>query len=361
MGKISKTLLVGLLVITAFACNSYSLVDNNYTRFEVQLNHPFASEVNLILQQYGIVTEHAMTRIDNFTYQVDIALQDSTNYLCNIKVVSDLYPDRADWIARSTGVNAVFTSINGTLLTNEYLVRTGEPISTDQVPSAAFSFFEANNTVSAGIGEKWNPNPMLPPEIPQYHEYCRLRLPPSSFSAGLPWMQALHSGNANDSSKVEIDYLRFYAHTPDGDTLLCEDDYLDDLQLAGYDNGGTYLRYPFFFLEEENNWAMPAEIANGNLVFFPGAQRDRVFHWWTSERATIPQDAEYVYAEARVRITGDACVQLAVDFWRDLESPYSGFDVNNTEAGVSDFIFGMRSDEWQPIYFSTENLIPWID
>lgn len=84
-----------------------------------------------------------------------------------------------------------------------------------------------------------------------------------------------------------------------------------------------------------------------------------MFHWWAADRKIIA-NYDYLSVEAKVKITGKACVQVALDYWKG-DLPYAGLDVNNKEAGVSDVIFENALNDWEVIIFSTENLIPWID
>jgi len=347
--------LIIALSLMFISCKKDTVDRNGNTTVKLELHHSHATDVFLVYVADGVTEEIEMTKISNSQFETKLDMTDDIDYLVNIKVTSANFPDAILWVGKAIGIDAIDVSINNISMSNAYLVKTYD------TPSAAFSIHKNVDQINQGSGDKWNPDSRLPAELTEYHNYCRLQLPPAGFTAGLPWMQALHNGGENDNSMVEVDYLRFYAHTSSGDQLLFEDDYSIDMALTGYNYGGTYLRYPFFFDEENNNWAMPAEIANGNLIIYPSSHKDRVFHWWTSQRILIPADAQYVFAECKVKITGDACVQLAMDFWKDLTSPYAGLDINNTEAGVSDFIFKSSSNDWQVITFSTENLRPWVD
>jgi hypothetical protein len=353
MKKVFAIIIV--LSLMFFSCKKDTFDKNGNTTFNVELHHSHATNVFLVYVIDGVTEEIEMSKVSDNQFEIKLDIDDGLDYLVNIKVTSADFPDAILWVGKAIGIDAINVSINNISLTDEYLVKTSD------TPSAAFSIQKNADQINQGSGDKWNPDSRLPAELTEYHNYCRLQLPPAGFAAGLPWMQALHNGGVNENSMVEVDYLRFYAHTPLGDQLLFEDDYLVNMALTGYDFGGTFLRYPFFYDEENNNWAMPAEIANGNLIIHPDSHKDRAFHWWTSQRILIPADAQYVFTECRVKITGDACVQLAMDFWKDLTSPYAGLDVNNTESGVSDFIFKSTTNDWQVITFSTENLIPWVD
>ncbi len=351
-----------LLIITllSFSCINNALNVNNDVII-VELKHPFASKAFLIIQNGAEIFEYEMKKISLNKYGIDINLTDDINYLFNIKLVSDLYPERALWVGKASGIDAKKISILGSLLTTDYLVKTGVLVSSTEEPSAAFSFIKKKSSIHFGSGERWDPDIRIPAELPAYHNYCRYNLPPNGFTAILPWMHALYTGDGNSASKVEVDYIRLYAHYLSGDVLLFSEDYSIDEIYTGYDHGGLYLRYPFFYDEENNCSAMPAEIINGCLTIFPSEHKEKVFHWWISERVFIPDDIEYVFVEAKMRITGDTLVQVAIDFWKDKTATYAGLDVNNTEAGVSDCVFVQNPVEWQIVVFSTEQIVQWLD
>ena len=318
----------------------------------VQLQHSHADRVVLVYAHNTDVGEIPMVQVADGTYEASVAMPQKAAYLINFKATSDLYPETALWIIRNSGIDARMITVNGVAISNDFLVMTG------QQPPAAVSVVRNGDDIGVGSGHvRLHPNTRIPPEVPGHTKYVRLRLPPQGFTAALPWLQALHTGSSSDASTVEVDSITLLARTAQGDVLLLEDGYARDMPVKGFDHGGTYLRHPFLFDEANSNWPMPASVRDGCLVVEPHVHPDRVFHWWTSRRAVIPADAQFVTMIAKVRVTGDACVQAGIDFWRDASAPYAGKDGNNTEAGLSDWIFA--SDEWQTLVLSTEHLIPW--
>lgn len=319
----------------------------------IELHHTNADRVYFVYMHQGELYETMMTKISETEFRAGIDLPDG-EYLCNIKSESELYPGIFDWAGKPSGIDAIKVSINNVPISPDYLVRQ------DGDPQAAFSLTIIDQTVFRGEGDYWNPDVRIPPELPQYHHYCRYKTPPEGFNAALPWMHAFHTGGESSTSTVEIDYLRLYAQTTEGSEILLSDEYDTHMPLSGYDHGSTYNRYPFFFNEETDNWAMPAQIMNGSLIITPHSHRERAFHWWSSSRVEIPHNTDYLVIESRVRITGDAIVQIGLDYWKDLSAPYEGLDINNTEAGVSDIIFPAEPSIWQEISYSTEEIIPWV-
>lgn len=157
------------------------------------------------------------------------------------------------------------------------------------------------------------------------------------------WLQAIDINGSGEKSKVEVDWMRVYASS-DTDSILFVDEF--DLHLSGMDDYGLYLREPWF--EGDKQDSMPYALQNGSLIVEPSLYPENVFHWWNTSRSIVPQNTERIWYQARIRITGGAGVQAGIDYWKDLSSGYNGLDVNNTEAGVSDW-YGSSTDGWQII------------
>lgn len=184
-----------------------------------------------------------------------------------------------------------------------------------------------------------------PPDSPHPHAYYLYPTPPPGFQAVIGWAQAVHDTRKSGPSTVEVDWLRLWAVVDGRNVLLAEDDY------AAFDPEsrwfGLYLRKPWF--GGDVHLQMPVAYEGGFLVFRPSTHPDRVWHWWPTEypRPTVPAGAQRVWFEARVRITGPALVQLGIDFWRTPTAQWAGHNINNMQAGVSDW-FG-EDREWQVI------------
>lgn len=183
-----------------------------------------------------------------------------------------------------------------------------------------------------------------PAESPHKTAYYRYSIPPSGFTAVICWMQAIDILGMSSPDKVEVDWLRTHATVNGIDTILLEDTF--DGHTSAMDSYGLYSRNPWF--AGDRLAAMPFSIQSSTLIMEPSLNPNHVFHWWNTSRSSIPSGTSRVWCEARVRITGGAGVQVGIDYWKDLTAPYAGFDVNNTEAGVSDW-HGNNTAEWQII------------
>jgi hypothetical protein len=172
-------------------------------------------------------------------------------------------------------------------------------------------------------------------------ESIDLPAPPAGFRAAVCWMQAVQDTLGEGESRVETDWMRLYAVVDGRDVQIANDDFQ-----AGQVCGGLYTRYPWFGGNVQT--PMRSEFLGGHLLLRPSENADKVYHWWNCERASLPEGTTTVWAQARIRIHGPAAVQAGIDYWRDLDVQYGGYNVNNREAASSAWFY---DDEpgWQII------------
>ncbi len=192
---------------------------------------------------------------------------------------------------------------------------------------------------------------LVPGDVAFEKGYVKNLTPPGGFESGLAWMQTIHDTRKQGESKVEVDWLRYYSKVDGKDILLLEDNY--DSEVCG----GLWKRVPWFgnvlgLFQTGGSDEFSGKLENGILVIYPAQHSDRVWHWWNCKRAVIPDNTEKVWMEAKVRITGPALIQTGMDFWKNPEAGYMGTNVNNVEAGVSDWYFS--DPEWQIISLGKE-------
>jgi len=166
-----------------------------------------------------------------------------------------------------------------------------------------------------------------------------LGTPPAGFRTAVGWMQTVQDTRRDGRGWIEVDWLRLHAVVDGRDRTIANDAYD-----RGQACGGLYTREPWFADNRQSD--MRSEFADGFLVLKPSERPEKVYHWWNCHRATIPLRATRVWADARVRIHGAAAVQLGIDYWRDAEAKYGGYNVNNREAGSSRWYFDDTTD-WQ--------------
>ncbi len=198
----------------------------------------------------------------------------------------------------------------------------------------------SNNTCNSSLA----PPSYAPAESPQKVAYFRYAIPPLGFTAVVGWMQAIDIHGKGSTCKVEVDWMRLHALVDGIDTILYEDNFKSYVPAMNYYR--LYDRKPWF--KDNENTIMPFTIENSSLVMEPSLYPQRIFHWWNTSRSMVKKNTSRIWFEARVRITGDAGVQAGIDYWKDLNADWAGYDVNNTEAGASNW-FGNSTDDWQII------------
>lgn len=192
---------------------------------------------------------------------------------------------------------------------------------------------------SATITPKYAPS-----ESPRKTAYFSYAIPPTGFTAVVGWMMAIDIQGKGISSKVEVDWMRLHAVVDGNDMILYEDNF--DALAPAMNNFGLYIRNPWF--DGNQHTAMPFTIENSRLVIEPSRYPQKVFHWWNTSRSIVPKGTSRVWFEASIRITGGAGVQAGIDYWKNLTVDWAGYNVNNIEAGVSDW-FGNSTNDWQII------------
>lgn len=177
--------------------------------------------------------------------------------------------------------------------------------------------------------------------------YISMLLPPEGFTAAIAWFCGIHLDDPENNSYIDMDYMRLYARINGEDLVLCSDDYGTEGSIFG----GLYLKHPWFGNDDQHESDIPytAYPDSSFVRLHTSLRNDRVFHLWNYSRSLVPQNAEKCWVEVRCRISGPAGVQIGMDFWRDLYAPWNGWNVNNVEAGASDWFF--EDQNWQIIRF----------
>ena len=184
---------------------------------------------------------------------------------------------------------------------------------------------------------------IAPPEaIPQYAEFKR-GLPPAGWTSGVAWVVAVHDTRTQGSSSLEVDWVRFYCTVAGLVTQVSGESATNGTGVAG---GGLYMRNPWFGNNDAHT-IMNITFSTDIAVLPLSAIQDKVWHFW-GPRVVIPSNASRCYAAARVKPTGNALVQLGVDFWKDQTADWCGLDQCNTGGSASDW-YGAASD-WITIY-----------
>lgn len=173
---------------------------------------------------------------------------------------------------------------------------------------------------------------------------------PAGWTTVAPWMISVHNPDLGSTSKVEVAFLELYSVpvVSGTGTLIASTNY----PTRGFDqstDGGLYSKYPTWF-KVDTHVPMPATVEAGNLVFYPHTVSDSIWHWWT-DRALLPATSNHIVLIAKVRISGGACVQMGVDWWKTMDAQWCGLDQCNTEVMCSRWYFA--SPGWQTLMMSS--------
>lgn len=190
-------------------------------------------------------------------------------------------------------------------------------------------------------------DPRVPEDVGWKSGYVNPVRPPAEFSSALLWGIAIADTREKDfaAAQVEIAATQLTCRVDGKDWVLNDD--------VGKVRGGLYARHPWFGGRDAHD-AMPVEnSASAQAVILRVGERpERIWHFWsTSPRAALPAGKlEGCTVKVRARISRGALVQIGMDYWRSPAALWAGPDVNNHEAGASDWYF--PSEQWQDIVFT---------
>jgi IPT/TIG domain len=189
-------------------------------------------------------------------------------------------------------------------------------------------------------------DPRIPDEVGYKSGYVNPVPRPSGFTSARLWGIAIADARVpgHESAQVEIAWTQLSCRVDGKDVILNDD--------PSTVNGGLYLRNPWFGGHDYHE-PLPTtyDLPRHAVVLHVGQRTDRVWHFWSpSPRAPLPSGhLEGCTAEARVKISPGALLQMGFDYWRSPTAIY-GPGGNNHEAGASNWYF--PSDQWQEATFS---------
>ncbi|HZQ66923.1 MAG TPA: IPT/TIG domain-containing protein [Terriglobales bacterium] len=207
-------------------------------------------------------------------------------------------------------------------------------VSTGEGRAASSSMFGVQN------------DPRVPEDVGWKAGYVNPVPAPPEFKSVLLWGIAIADVRDPDHrfATVEVARLRLTCRV-DGEFHLLNDDQ-SDLR------GGLYRRHPWFGTDEHSPMPFEKNLADRTVRLRIGTRPDRVWHFWSaSPRPALPLGKlEGCTVTAQVKISKGALVQMGMDYWRSTTALWAGPDVNNHEAGASNWYF--PSDRWQEITFT---------
>lgn len=256
------------------------------------------------------------------------------------KYAGNLIPNRLD----VHGIKCARVFVNNQLLSNLYTIRNWGGDGAD----IAFQLNSFGGIVP--FNDASHPHiptdDRIPSEVHHHHAYRDNEVPYSYDNDIAGWIVALSDNNFLESSKVEIDFIRVYGLIGINQILLCEQNY------NSYDpmnDGGLYLRYPFFPKGYDQHDPLPGNVSAGILTINTSDYRTRSPHLWSNHHFATNWSIYSGYRlHCRARITGHALIQGGIDF-KDAAN-------NIHELGVSDWYFH-GNGQWQDVIFDTRTFL----
>jgi hypothetical protein len=368
--RLKQFLFEKLKIITIFTPNLKSAISMKtnilpllfwlFTTFSITAAHvrivfPF-NPTNVVLHLWGSYTrdfnmastgtnEYSVTIPDInqfmlFNVSYDLPEYNITNWWIGSgnEYRGDIKPNRFD--AHGLKLGKIY--INNQLINNAYTIENGY----DTGLNIAVKINDDNTIEPHKISNRKHLfiDDRIPAEVHHRYPYLNTQLPQANHVRISGWLQALTDNNIIGDSKIEVDYIRVYGWNGNDSVLLVAHEY------NSYDpnnDGGLYLRYPFFPEGFDQHSRMPGSAKDGILTFYPSDVRDSVWHWWSHWHDTpIAFNFDSYKMISRIRITGHAVVQGGIDFRDAAEKTY--------ELGVTDWYYE-NGGEWQEVIFDSRS------
>jgi|GEM_PF-5811530 len=174
---------------------------------------------------------------------------------------------------------------------------------------------------------------------------------PQNFTTVIPWIVSVHNSKLGSQSCIKVDYLRLYVI----DSTYNNNTYITLLTSNDFNtwnpntDGGLYSKACPMWFQIDSHAPMPGTIDNGTLNYCP-SDVDSVWHFWAS-RTLFPYPNKGVYVEAKVLLSGGACLQVGADWWISQTAQWNGLNINNKDVGCSRWYFA--DTNWQIIRFTS--------
>ncbi len=173
-------------------------------------------------------------------------------------------------------------------------------------------------------------------------ETIRQAKAPEGYHAAVAWINVatvFPCREINDPALVEIRSVRILEQGIDGERVIFEKVF-DQEERLNWD-GALFQRQPYWFGPGEGKIGSVGIFTTSGLVVNARQIPQNIYHGWTDPRVVINREARQ-FVEMEVRITGSARLQMGMDYWKDIQSDYNGYDPNcqasnNCEAWIGDW------------------------
>lgn len=290
----------------------------------------------------------AMTRLTDRTYgyQTD---RNIGNHFFNIRFTGPYDPNGSTYASSSWGgfPRILYTKIyiNNQLISAAY-IRADRNINFYLASDGRVLPLTSLDTAALWYDDR------IPPEVHHPKDSIKVinGVPGPNYTKLAGWVQVLHDNNFIESSKIEVKSIKLYARVGTQDVLLDAADY-SVTPFNPSEDGGLYFRYPFFVHPTDHEPMEPASVVNGLLTFNPSDHKDTVWHFWNPADPLVSTNPNYTsyWFEIIYRITGQACVQIGIDFR----------DANNStfEGCVSNWRFETYGGQFDTLRVDTRRVV----
>ncbi len=166
---------------------------------------------------------------------------------------------------------------------------------------------------------------------------------PAGFSTAVAWAQvATTTEQGGEGGIAFVDFLRLIEINEQGDEKIITEENYDqsDSPFLDKKKGGLYSRQPNWFADDKHQPIQNSCLENGCLVLKAEETPDKILHWWTS-RAEVKNGSHHV-VEAKFKLQGKICLQLGLDYWKDLKADWNGWHkecvgTNNCEGFIGNW------------------------
>ena len=148
---------------------------------------------------------------------------------------------------------------------------------------------------------------------------------PAGFSTAVAWAQvATTTEQGGEGGIAFIDYLRLIEIDDKGEGKIITEENYENSDSPSLDKkkGGLYCRQPRWFADDKHQPIENSCVENGCLVLKADETPDKILHWWT-DRTKVKNGSRHV-VEARFKLQGKICIQLGLDYWKDLKADWNG-------------------------------------
>lgn len=351
----SRILLLLVFILFHFSCVTENILEEKdltvSVKFPFSVNnvkmHLWSPSNQIIEMVESAESYYYSTRLNGyyekilFNISYDIPQYDIFNYwlAAGNTYSGNIIPNRFD----PHGIKyAEKIFINGQKIDNSYTVvnNTGDGLNISvkiNQNNAIEPFYDKNN-VNLPF------NSAIPSEVHHRYAYCNKNLPQPNHIEVAGWIAALHTDAPLIESKIMVDYIFLYGRKNNDLTLLAKNEYNS---FDPVNDGGLYLRYPFFPEGFDEHDPLFGAATDGILTLVPTASPNKVLHLWTPQYLNLSGfNYDSFRVECRLRIEGNAIVQAGIDF-RDKNQKVSEF-------GVTDWCLE-NNGLWQIIVFDSKD------